>query len=416
MRILWFTNTPSNASLEFGYQQFGGGWISSLETLLTKSREHTLGICFFYSGASFKRIEKDGTIYYGIPGTAKSGWQRVLARHLSILEDESPAYFDEAIRDFRPDVIQVFGTESGYGQILRGRAHKVVFHLQGLTGPYSKVYFPPGFSRLWVALNSPIVQWVKGETFLHRYNLMKKKGQREEQIVKYWKYFIGRTDWDRNYVSQLNEEAVYFHCEELLRASFFDSEWVAPAADFTNAIVIGTTVNPNIYKGLDLIYKVLERLSGHPIQWKIFGITENDAINKLVSKRPGIRGKKFKTTFFGQVPETELIRQLSSCHFFVHPSYIDNSPNSVCEAMLLGMPVISSSVGGTKALIENGVNGFLHNPYDEYDLAGLLIYLVNNYALALNAGKTARKDALRRHSPTAISEQMNQIYHTISKD
>jgi glycosyltransferase involved in cell wall biosynthesis len=416
MRILWFTNTPSNASQEFGYQQFGGGWISSLETLIVKSREHELGVCFFYSGSSYKRIVKGGTIYYGIPGNAKSGFQRIISRHMSRLEDESPAHIDEVIRDFNPDIIQVFGTESGYGRILRGKFDRVVFHLQGLTGPYSEVYFPPGFSRLKIRLNSTILQWVRGDTFLHRHKLMKKKGEREAQIVKYWRYYIGRTDWDRNYVSMLNKDSIYFHCEELLRASFFESEWVAPSADFNKEIVIGTTVNPNIYKGLDLIYKVLERLSGYPVRWKVFGITENDAVNKLVRKVLRIRGNERGIAFFGQVPEADLIRELNSCHFFVHPSYIDNSPNSVCEAMLLGMPVISSSVGGMKALIDDGVNGFLHNPYDDYDLAGLLIHLVNNYALALSAGKTARKDALKRHSPAAIFERMNHIYHTISKD
>jgi glycosyltransferase involved in cell wall biosynthesis len=110
------------------------------------------------------------------------------------------------------------------------------------------------------------------------------------------------------------------------------------------------------------------------------------------------------------------VKELNTCHFFVHPSYIDNSPNSVCEAMLLGMPVISSSVGGMKTLITNGVNGFLHNPYDEYDLSGLLVHLVNNYSLALDAGRQARAVALERHSPSAIYDRMNQIYNTIGDD
>ena len=56
MRILWFTSTPSNAAAEFGITYTGGGWISSLETLLTKENTHSLGVCFFYSGKTYKKI------------------------------------------------------------------------------------------------------------------------------------------------------------------------------------------------------------------------------------------------------------------------------------------------------------------------------------------------------------------------
>ena len=416
MRLLWFTNTPANASPEFGYRQYGGGWISSLETLFAERKEHELGICFFYSGASFKKIEKNGTRYYGIPGNAKGGISRILARYFSRLEDEASPFIDTVIKEFNPDIIQVFGTESGYGKILQGNFGKVVFHLQGLTGPYSAVYFPNRFTPLKIALGSTISQWIKGDTFIHRYKLMKKRGEREAQTLKNWKYFIGRTDWDRNYVSLLNKDSRYFHCEELLRKAFFDNEWVAPHTDLDREIVIGTTINPNIYKGLDLIYKVLGQLSGYPVRWKIFGILEDDAVNKLVKKVLRISGRKFAMDFFGQVPESGLVKELNTCHFFVHPSYIDNSPNSVCEAMLLGMPVVSSSVGGMKTLITNGVNGFLHNPYDEYDLSGLLVHLVNNYSLALDAGRRARAVAFERHSPSAIYDRMNQIYNTIGDD
>jgi hypothetical protein len=55
MRILWFTNTPSKAAVDFGYKSFGGGWISSLESLIVAEGIHELGICFFYNGKDFKK-------------------------------------------------------------------------------------------------------------------------------------------------------------------------------------------------------------------------------------------------------------------------------------------------------------------------------------------------------------------------
>ena len=59
------------------------------------------------------------------------------------------------------------------------------------------------------------------------------------------------------------------------------------------------------------------------------------------------------------------------------------------------MPVLSSSVGGVPSLITNNENGFLFNPYDVYDLAGQLEFLINNYSIALAVAKKGRETALK---------------------
>jgi glycosyltransferase involved in cell wall biosynthesis len=165
-----------------------------------------------------------------------------------------------------------------------------------------------------------------------------------------------------------------------------------------------------------LVYKVMDLIRRNNIHWKIFGISEKDILNKTVKRVLRINNKSQNIKFYGQVSAEELIKQLKTCHFFVHPSYIDNSPNSVCEAMILGMPVLSSSVGGIKSLIANKETGFLFNPYDKYDLAGLLINLINNYEKAKQAGLNARLVALKRHSPDDIFSVLSNIYNIIRND
>jgi glycosyltransferase involved in cell wall biosynthesis len=417
MKILWLTNTPSNASQEFGHNSFGGGWISSLETLLTERSDHRLGVCFFYNGVLFKKLKKGNVDYFGVPIKKGNAISRVLMRHFARLEDDESAYFNEVMDEFKPDLIHVFGTESGYGKILMNRSEKVLFNIQGLLVPISNNYFPLGFSRIkilsWCNFNSIL----RGITPLHDFRIFKKKAIREDTIIKFWKYFIGRTDWDRNYIHLINPKAKYFHCEEMLRSEFFSNEWSQPS-ELTkdNLIVIGTTISPNLYKGLDLIYKVLEVMEGYKICWKIFGVDEEDFINQI-SLRVATNGKKNTNIhFYGMLNASELINQLKTCHFFVHPSYIDNSPNSVCEAMMLGMPVLSSSVGGIKTLVKNEETGILFNPYDSYDLAGLLVHLFNNFEKAKQMGLNARQVAMKRHSPQAIISQLNSIYDCIYKD
>jgi glycosyltransferase involved in cell wall biosynthesis len=212
----------------------------------------------------------------------------------------------------------------------------------------------------------------------------------------------------------LNPNAQYFHCDELLRSEFYNYKWVSPSnISKNNTITIGTTISASLYKGLDLIYKVLELVKGRNIIWKVFGISEGDVLNKIIKDALNLNNKEQKIKFYGPLSPTDLIEQLKTCHFFVHPSYIDNSPNSVCEAMLLGMPVLSSSVGGVKSLINNTETGFLFNPYDEFDLAGQLVYLIDNYEIAKNAGSIARQRAYCRHSPDTIYSDLLKIYNYI---
>ena len=47
---------------------------------------------------------------------------------------------------------------------------------------------------------------------------------------------------------------------------------------------------------------------------------------------------------------------------------MDNSPNSLCEAMAVGMPVIASNIGGIPSLIDDEVNGLLFKVNDSNDL------------------------------------------------
>ena len=54
---------------------------------------------------------------------------------------------------------------------------------------------------------------------------------------------------------------------------------------------------------------------------------------------------------------------------YVSASHIENSPNSVAEAQLIGMPCIATGVGGTATYIEHNISGIIVPPGDPYALA-----------------------------------------------
>jgi glycosyltransferase involved in cell wall biosynthesis len=185
----------------------------------------------------------------------------------------------------------------------------------------------------------------------------------------------------------------------------------------SDTFMIITTIKNNISKGLKTIFECKRLLNEmnlrFKIVWKIAGISSTDEIAYVVEK-------KYKSTFnendillLGPLDEKELINEMLTADAFVHPSHIDNSPNSVCEAMLLGMPVIATFAGGIPSIVENKKEGLLVQDGDPYALAGAIMELQENSSYANELGMNARAKARVRHNPQRIINEVIKIYSSI---
>jgi len=94
-------------------------------------------------------------------------------------------------------------------------------------------------------------------------------------------------------------------------------------------------------------------------EWRVAGISNNDLIVKVVKKFLKSLYPKSNLILLGKLSELELINNLLNSNLYVMPSHIENSPNNLCEAMMLGMPCIATCVGGTASLINNNDDGVL---------------------------------------------------------
>lgn len=65
-------------------------------------------------------------------------------------------------------------------------------------------------------------------------------------------------------------------------------------------------------------------------------------------------GLQKNISFLGTLSADQMCEQYLKANVFVSPSTIENSSNSVGEAMLLGCPVVSSNVGGINNLLKHG--------------------------------------------------------------
>ena len=98
---------------------------------------------------------------------------------------------------------------------------------------------------------------------------------------------------------------------------------------------------------------------------------------------------------------------------YVHTAYIDNSPNSICEAQLLGVPIISTYVGGIGSLINNKEDGILVPANDPWIMAQTIIDLSKDIKLSNKLSKNAIIKARKRHDIQKIRYALYNCYETI---
>ncbi len=397
------------------YEQkiIGGGWIASLENALTAYPGIQLGISYLVHDNKKKQFKINNTIYYPVNKSKTpnrinrilEGWNH----KLSIKSDLKP-YLD-VIDDFKPDIIHVFGTESDFGLVSGTTDIPCVIYIQGVLTVITQKWFS-GLTPLDVMKYSPKLPLIKGRGLFHDYYKLAKSAKREQTIFKNGKFFIGRTDWDRRISTALSPGSMYFHCDEIMRSLFYQNKWTygPPGVQIR---IISTTRN-TIYKGLETILECALYLKSlftdKEIIWEVAGVRSNDEVPLLLEKKLKKKFNESGIILLGPLDEGELVSEMLKADLFVHPSHTDNSPNSVCEAMLLGMPVISTFAGGIPSIITDKEDGIMVQDGDPIALAGAIYELYHNREFTINLSQKARTKAMLRHDPARVSQTLLQIY------
>ena len=416
MRILWITATAGNYqsphSCDGGYN--GGGWISSMQNELAKRDDIKLGIAFCRNGEPAK-VEQNGVVYYPIPHHTKSKKDKIidLWKINDVTRDEIlwPYYeekFRHIIEDFKPDVVHVFGSELYQDLAARVTGDiPTVLHIQGLFSLYIYIYLPPSVSKWQYYMSG---KGLKGK--YHNYQYLAywhRSVHREKAILKAVPHVIGRTDWDRQALAVLNPKAKYHYGGEILRDVFYEKK---DRQMPKKRPVISTTISFPTYKGYDVILKVANILKneiGMDFEWNVYGNVQPD----FMEKHTGLKHDNLNVNLKGVASAEQLRDALVNSTLYFHSSYIENSPNAVGEAQLVGIPVVVSRVGGTDSMVEHGKTGFLYPVTDPYMAAYYIKRLVENQEENTSIGKAAREVALVRHDKQTIVEKLLITYDEI---
>ena len=97
--------------------------------------------------------------------------------------------------------------------------------------------------------------------------------------------------------------------------------------------------------------------------------------------------------FKGFLKKQDWLDLSNNFDIFINTTNFDNDPISVKEAMALGLPIVSTNVGGLKYLLQNGKNALLVNANDQEDMATQIDKVISNIELATKLSLNARKKA-----------------------
>ncbi|WP_299768873.1 glycosyltransferase family 4 protein [uncultured Dokdonia sp.] len=96
-------------------------------------------------------------------------------------------------------------------------------------------------------------------------------------------------------------------------------------------------------------------------------------------------------TFTGKLSKEAWISLAASHDIFINTTNFDNTPVSIIEAMALGLPVVSTNVGGIPFLIKDTQNGLLCPPENIGTFVEKLILLIDNTDIAREISVQARE-------------------------
>lgn len=337
--------------------------------------------------------------------------------------------FVSALKEFVPDIVHIWGTEYGHTLAMVNAAeqlhmqNRIVVNIQGLCA-FIEQHHNDGIP-LHVVHGFTFRDFVRKDNLYQMGRTYTKRGLLETQALKKVKYVIGRTEWDRAACMQINPKLSYFHCNETMRPNFYDGTWRYSECTKHRIFAPGWW-DPS--KGFHyLLYAFSEVLKTYPDATitvpggSFFPKTFKQKLRMRaydkylagVTKKLGLRDK---IIFMGTLSADAMKAAFLDANVFVLPSNIENSPNTVCESMLLGVPCVSSLVGGLLRMMIHGTEGFVYQNSAEYMLAYYIKEVFRMEESAQDIGQAARKHALVTHDPANNLKTLLDIYHTIQSE
>lgn len=418
VKVLWLVNIPLPEVCHLMGEQSSpfGGWLINASKYLAAQDNIVLSI-------AFPRLKIKDVMEYNGEKINYFAFPHLASNDDRLMTDNS--YLKSIVKQVQPDIVHIFGTEFAHSlamvNVCNDLGVQSVISIQGLVSYIEKHYLANLPNN--VQKGFTFRDFVKQNNILQQKKDFKKRGLLEMKAIQKAKHVIGRTTWDRACALQLNPTINYHFCNETLRETFYSNAWSIEKCE-KYSIFLSHSSYP--IKGLHYMLEALPTILRSYPKAKIY-IAGPDitASNNLKDRLKQTSYAKYITRlikelkieehvhFTGMLDEQQMCNRYLKSNVFVCPSSIENSPNSLGEAMILGVPCIASNVGGISDMLVHGQEGFLYPADAPYMLAHYVNEVFGSGNLANDISSKARIHALKTHDCFNNNIRLMNIYHTI---
>lgn len=408
MKVLWICNVPIPEAQEVMKQtaEVRVSWLVGISLALRKKTE--LYYAYPAYGCTQPEVGRgDNITFIAIPRRIKAA-----GKYDKEMKQEIEAVYEK----IKPDVIHIFGTEfpHTYSAVLAAEAagflDRTVVSIQGLVsvcGTHYLASLPHKAARFYTLRDLLRRSNIYGAQKEFAY-----RAQFEKKALSLARHVIGRTDWDKACTRMMNPQIKYHFNNEILRNSFYEKKWSYANCEPYRIFMSQGGVP---YKGLHFAVEALAMLKKRYPKIKLY-VTERDFLHPkgykeklrlnsyqyLIKKMILRENLEEHVCFLGTLSEAQMCEQYLKANVYILPSAIENSPNSLGEAMLLGTPAVASDVGGVKNMMTHGAEGFVYPHDDPYMLAG---YIDDIFLMGADAERFS--DAERAHAAQIFDVEKN---------
>lgn len=429
MRVLWLCNIM----LPFIAKSLGQkivvkeGWLSGLVEQITKDEKNQIELAICFPAADMMKFAKgDDSLYFknkvmGIP-------YYIFRENTStpeIYEDGMEKSLKAVLDDFRPDLVHIFGAEYPHTLAMArafARPDRTLIGIQGICTAIAEVYMAD--LPYSVQKRRTFRDRLRKDSLKQQQEKFEKRGEYEKEALQLVGHVTGRTDFDREMTQKLAPQATYHFMNETLREEFYTQRWNIDRIErYSIFLSQGNYPIKGMHFVLDILPEVIEKYPDTMLYVAGDVITANETIKdkikisgygKYLLEQIRKNGLEKHVKFVGALQADKMCARYLRSHVFVSASMIENSPNSVGEAMLLGVPVVASDVGGVHNLLTDGKDGMLYPVGKKEQMKDAVLRIFADDKLAMAYSSSARAHALQTHDPEKNYRRLVEIYHEIN--
>jgi len=414
MRLLWLCNTQPGVVRE-KMEGRPAGAVNWVDHVLEDLRQGGHQICVLCPGDGSSGSLDGGSAY----ATFRRGSPK----------DYDPAlepFFGELLQSWQPQCVHIWGTEYGHTLAMvnaaegLGMLERCVVSIQGLCSVYAR-HYAEGLPE-WVRQRFTLRDFLRQDNVRQQQKKFVLRGAMEIQALKKARHVIGRTDWDRACCQAINPELQYHFCNETLRETFYQGQWRYDQCQ-RHQVFASSRAYP--VKGFHYLLEAMAQVRRRYPDATV-SVTGGDYLDSTPSgsiRREGYEqylrqltlryGLEGHVKCLGSLSAEEMKQAYLRANVFALPSTIENSPNSLGEAMLLGVPCVASCVGGVQNLMRHGEEGLIYQSTAPYMLADAICQLFDMEDRAQDMGRRASAHARKTHDPEKNLERLLEIYRSL---